>query len=328
MTYESGWDRPHAVEPHIDWQESDCYWFYDAAARVGGWHRIGQYPNRQQGQSSIFLYSEGGQRYLDRSIAVEESHCTRDAAGQMVGRSAANCLSDRVMHYRYQSDDAALDCIFCDGFYVPRDWVSGAFHTRATEKGHLEEAGRLRGTVRIGSESFTIDALAHRDRSWGPRSLAGLDVLWFCNGTTGPDLSWAAMKVQYAGGQSAAVGFVARHGVSEDISAIGANVVTAEDGVTPLRAALTLTVPSGDVDLDIRCTQGFIQRIAPGPFIVIDQNSRVTAEGRGGFADFGLVQNALRGEHMPASGELTLICAGDGLSPFVDLDAALRPQFR
>jgi hypothetical protein len=327
MGYESSWDRPHFAGDEENWQESDCYWFYDAAAGVGGWHRIGQYPNLGQGQSSIFLYAEGGQRFLDRSISIGSNDCSRSATGQVTGRSSVEPLTDRTMHYRYAAPDAELNCVFSEGFYEPRDWVTGAFHQRATEKGHLEEAGRLKGSVRIGQQRYEINALAHRDRSWGSRNLSGLDVLWFCNGTTGPELSWAAMKVRYAGGQSAAVGFVARGEVTQDINAIRANVVTAEDGVTPLRAALVLSTEDGDLSLSIQPIQGFIQRIAPGPFIVTDHSSFVTAEGKTGFADLGLVLNALRGEYLPGESELVLTCAGDGLSDFIDLGTNLLSAF-
>lgn len=328
MGYDVSWDLPHVVQTEDSWQESDCYWWFDAAAGVGGWHRVGQYPNLGTGQSNVFLYEIGGQRFLDRRIDVPGSECVRTDRGQRVGKSMVDCLAPQEMQYRYAASEAEFDLTFSDSFYEPRDWVSAdrAGKALATETGHLEVAGKLRGTVRIGDRAFKIDALAHRDRSWGPRNLYGLDVLWFCNGSAGPELSWAAMDVRLDNGQKRTVGYIARGTVTEDITSCEVNILTAADGLTPLRGFMTLSSASGSIDLDIQTVQGFMQRIAPGPFIALDQSSRVFVNGKEGFADFAVVQNALHGEYMPSTrAELTITCIEEGLTDFQPHAPALAP---
>jgi len=329
--YAPDWDLPHHPGPEDSWQESDCYWWFDKALGIGGWHRIGQYENQALGQSSIFLYEIGGSRFLDRSVAVPGAECRRTATGQNVGRSAVECLAPQIMRYRYVSDRASVDLQFAESFYEPRDWMIGGRHEKAlaTETGHLEVGGRIRGKVQIGNREAEVDALAHRDRSWGPRNLHGLDVLWFCNGTAGPDLSWTVMDVRLSSGHKRTVGFIARGKQTEDINRVEVNVITAADAITPLRGFVTLASASGAIDLDIHTNQGFMQRIAPGPFIVIDQSSRVFVDGREGFADFGVVQNALHGEHLPETeAEVRLTCVVDGTSTFQSHAKAIAPGLR
>lgn len=329
--YAHDWDLPHPPGPEPSWQESDCYWWFDKKQGLGGWHRIGQYPNLGTGQSSIFLYAIDGSRYLDRTIDVPAALCSRHAVGQKVGRSSVECQAPQVLRYRYETNEAEVDLRFEESFYEPRDWVKSGRAEKAleTETGHLEVSGRLRGTVRLGAQVAEIDALAHRDRSWGPRNLHGLDVLWFCNGTTGPDLSWTAMDVRLSSGHRRTVGFIVRGRETKDIHAVDVNVVTAADGVTPLRGYLTLRAVDDTLDLEVITTQGFMQRIAPGPFIALDQSSRVFAEGREGFADFAVVQNAVRGQHLPATElEAGLTCVVDGTSAFLPHGRAIAPGLR
>ena len=68
MTYDESWDRPHRPGANPLWQESDCYWFYDAAKGVGGFHRIGQTPAKGIGQVMLFVFDEGGEGFV-RPIA-------------------------------------------------------------------------------------------------------------------------------------------------------------------------------------------------------------------------------------------------------------------
>ncbi|MER1967109.1 hypothetical protein [Castellaniella sp. GW247-6E4] len=330
MGYEESWDYPHTVGPEENWQESDCYWWLDAEARIGGWHRIGWYPNQKIGQSSIFLYEMGGDRFLDRNIEISADQCARAEAHQVVGLSKISMLAPLRPAFEYKGVDAEVSLIFEESFYTPRDWISGAktAYDLQSETGHLEVSGRLRGTLRIADRVFDVNALAHRDRSWGPRNLVGFDVLWFCNGTTGPQLSWAAMDIRLAGGHRRTVGFVVREGRSEELISCGVNVLTAADGVTPLRAFMTLETPSESLNLEIETVQGFMQRIAPGPFIVTNQSSLIRVDGQVGFGDFGVVQNALRGSYIPMAAELRLTCVEDGLSPFVDHRSVLLPTVR
>lgn len=327
MKYEPSWDLPHDPKQDVTWQESDCYWFFDSKAGVGGWHRIGQYPNKGIGQSSLFLYSIGGKRFLDRSIEVPATQCSQMKNGRMVGRSSVECVEPQVMRYQYNHDESNVNLLltFEESFYGPRDWFETGDVPSAWNKGHLEVAGRLRGEVEIDGSRYKLDALAHRDRSWGPRSLQGTDVFWFCNGTTGPELSWASTKARLPTGEFIDIGFVIRDGQAEDVKGIDINVLTAFDGLTILRAFMTLKTESWALDLDIRTNQGFMNRPFPEPLMVLDQSAVVIAEGRTGFADFASLQNVLRGDHLPQGSEVRLTCVEDGLSDYQNHSDAFAP---
>ena len=87
MAYDDSWDRPHVASRDDQWQESDCYWFFDRAKGVGGFHRIGFYPNRAQGKSMLFVWA-GDRRYYAkdwgnlRLIALDGGIECRDGCTQ------------------------------------------------------------------------------------------------------------------------------------------------------------------------------------------------------------------------------------------------------
>ncbi len=324
MSYESSWDLPHPPEAEENWQESDCYWFFDAKAGIGGWQRIGYHPNRPQGQSAIFIYKIGGKRFLRRQIDVDGSRCRRTERGQTVGPASTTCVSPKVMRYTYDEPDASLSLEFVESFYEPRDWMTGDGYKRETEKGHLECGGRVRGKIRLGDQTYEVDALAHRDRSWGPRSVHGLDVLWFSVGTLGPDLSWAAMKVRYAEtGQYAKVGFVARSGASSDLVDVDVNTTFASDGMTPLQSIWKLQTEEETISLKCTPIQGFVHRLVPGAFMATGHTSIVECEGKQGFCDFAVALNPYHGAHLPTEKETVTTCSQDGLSDFQPHDRAV-----
>lgn len=317
MSYDPSWDVPHTPEAEENWQESDCYWFYDSKAGIGGWQRIGFHPNRPQGQSAVFLYKIGGKRFLRRLIDVPASQCSRTDRGQTIGPASAICVTPKVMRYAYDEPEASLDLEFFESFYEPRDWMTGGGYKRETEKGHLECGGRVRGKIRLGGQTYDVDALAHRDRSWGPRSITGLDVLWFSVGTMGPELSWAAMKVRYAEtGQYAKVGFVAREGACSDLVDVEVNTTFASDGLTPLRSVWDLRTSEGSLTLDCTPVQGFIHRLVPGAFMATGHTSVVEAEGKLGFCDLAVALNPYHGSHLPTDKETLITCSQEGLGDF------------
>ena len=65
-------EAPHRAGPEDGWQESDCYWFYDQAAGVGGYHRIGMRPNRGTAQVMLMVFALGGERFTRNDSFVND----------------------------------------------------------------------------------------------------------------------------------------------------------------------------------------------------------------------------------------------------------------
>ncbi|HKY91870.1 MAG TPA: hypothetical protein VJM11_12555 [Nevskiaceae bacterium] len=320
MTYDESWDRPHAPLDHPLWQESDCYWFRDAERGIGGFHRIGQHPNTGVGQVMLFVFEEGGQRY--RHVAEHALGAgARTSSGQRVHTSGVEALGGGAMRFSWADGDCAGDLRFEDPFYLPRDWSVGGHGAAARAQmnagGHLECAGRLRGTVRLGARELTVDALAHRDRSWGPRDVTRVAQHRMCTGTVGRAFSFAAFTLAFKPAGRHAAGFVVREGIEEDVTGVRVLATLDNDGLTAVGGETQLTLASGE-RLVVPCAarQSFLH-VTSG-YVATDAISIFTYGGQPGFCDLEIANNPHHGSHVPGPAEVNGVCITDGLSSCVD----------
>ena len=176
MGYQDADDRPHAPLDDARWQESDCVWFADWNAGLTGFFRIGQHPAQATGAVLAYVARSDGPDW--RGCFTSEDHA-RDSHGQRVGAAHAEAVAPRVMRYRWADAACSADVTFADSFYEPRGWAKDAsasgLNDTINSQGHLECTGRLTGSVTLAGEEIVIDALAHRDRSWGVRPVGSRD---------------------------------------------------------------------------------------------------------------------------------------------------------
>jgi len=326
MSYDPSWNRSHAPSGDESWQESDAYWFYDAKIGIGGWHRVGQHPDQKTGQDCHFLFVEGGERAL--SLAPDKGAIlSRTEEGQSVGTSYARHVDGDVMNFGWDDTSSSAQLEYYESFYTPRNWKAEAEDAEYSDQvnaagGHLEVAGRLRGAVRVGNAEYEIDALAHRDKSWGNRNLHEFSALWFSNGTVGPELSWASMMVRMTNGAVMKMGFIVREGMSEDITDILTSVSLSDDGLSSTGAHFKLITPTQELSVPMQPKQGFMQTFPPS-MIVTDHCSSVEIDGREGFCDLAVVSNPFRGSFIPTASDVRAICVDEGLSPAADYSQLL-----
>lgn len=81
--------------------------------------------------------------------------------------TSLRCLEPlKKYHVTYRSEEHDVDLVWdavLPAFSQPRGDVPYLF------AGHIDHPGRATGTVRIGDETFAVDCISQRDRSWGPR---------------------------------------------------------------------------------------------------------------------------------------------------------------
>jgi hypothetical protein len=316
--YTDAWEVPHTPGPQPAWQESDCYWFYDARQGVGGFHRIGQSPHRGVGQTILFAFDRFGERFRQ----VRDHHTgpgSRFAAGQEVGSSRTDYLGEARVRYRWTEPDCAGDLTFAEPFYTPRDWSrrghGGAVLKDLNADGHLECSGRLTGDLRIGARRYTIDALAHRDRSWGPRDHGVLGHHRMISGTVGPAFSIASFTFAPRGGGRMSSGFVVRDGREDDIVDLGVAALVEADGLTVRGAQIAATLESGEiVRFAASGVQGFLTPVEDICYSS-DTISTMTLPEGAGFLDIEMSFNPARPGSPPAARDLIGIAIEEGLSP-------------
>lgn len=320
MTYDESWDRPHRPGANPLWQESDCYWFYDAANGVGGFHRIGQTPAKGIGQVMLFVFEEGGERFMSvRDFPLAPA--ARGDTWHAVANSRAEALGDKRMRFTWGQQETEGDLEFYESFYAPRDWSRTGRAAKALNDmnadGHLECSGRVRGNVRVGGRTHRIDALAHRDRSWGPRDHSVVVQHRMFSGTVGPALSFAAFTITMKHVGTHAAGFVVRDGIETDIKSLDVLTTFENDGATVAGGTAYLTLADGG-DLVIPCSgvQGMLSNVHD-LFFATDTISTVDWNGAKGFCDIEVSNNPGRGSYIPTPADVSRICASKGLSAFV-----------
>jgi len=323
--YEESWDRPHRAGPEDGWQESDCYWFWDREAGVGGYHRVGMRPNAGTAQVMLMVFALGGERYTLNDSFTRDRRITaanRTPEGQRVDGHHAGSLGGGRMRYGWEEDQTTGDLEFLESFYEPRNWPGHTSRTMASVNagGHLECSGRIRGTVVINGRSYAVDALAHRDRSWGFRdhSIIEFHRYRLSTGTVGPAFSFATHAITLKGRGTSTGGFVAREGVTEDV--VDARVLTLldADGFTSMGAQTVLTLASGErLRIPARVVQGYVNPLGEGTFATCSI-AELEEGGHAGFQNLEVSPNPGRGTYVPGPEDGSLHSVVSGLSTTAD----------
>lgn len=111
---------------------------------------------------------------------------------------------------RHESPRIALDVVFearMEANPVAPEASPGMF------LGHLEQAGRVRGRVRIGEREHVVDCGSVRDRSWGPRAMRSDLRLGNAHGTSrAGDAFFAYVNPDAAGREAVTSGYLLRDG--------------------------------------------------------------------------------------------------------------------
>lgn len=329
MNYDESWNCPHKPGEDISWQESDCYWFFDNKARVGGYHRMGQTPNKDGGAGQVmaFFFKEGGQ-YFRQTTEIPADQCGRGKDCQHIGSHTVKSLGEDQIAFGYEGADCDVNLEFYEQFYIPRNWMneddenSAAIEEGFNSDGHLEVAGRVKGRVRIGDEEYEIDALAQRDRSWGNRDWSTARQGRQITGTIGKNLSWTAVVGQMEeGGFVFKVGFVARDGETTDIKDIKVLASVDYDCFTVGQMKVRLLLADGShVDLTGHSMQGFLTIWQSDTDSMICSHNLVEAEHDGikGLSNFDCTFRPRKGKYIPTEGDLSLTRLQDGLHDAAD----------
>jgi len=278
----------------LHWRESHYFMFYDEAHDLAGFTTMGFQPNEGQCDAGLLLFRRGRLAYLypkrDVPFAGSWDHWT-------VGDLRYE-LVEPLQSWRITLNDkrAQADLTFhgVSPVYDYRDNVDTLPASVATA--HYEQAGRVRGTVTIKGQPIQVDAVGHRDHSWGVRDWAGpANWKWitalFDDGAGGLRFALNAWEVLLQGGERTVNGFVfdgqTNHGLAP---ATRFELEYEGDGRTPRRVALHLVT---DDELEYRVTGAprALFPLAKHDTIINEQMSEFVLEGAGGDAcGYGVIE--------------------------------------
>jgi hypothetical protein len=96
--------------------------------------------------------------------------------------TSLRCLEPlKKYHVTYKSEEHDVDIVWdavLPAFSQPRGDVPYLF------AGHIDHPGRATGTIRVGNETFAVDCISQRDRSWGPRLENRTLRMGYCHAVT------------------------------------------------------------------------------------------------------------------------------------------------
>ena len=113
----------------------------------------------------------------------------------------------RVFEFAYESRDLALDLRY-EGVIPPL--VTDA--TPPFNKGHIDQIGRVTGTMTLRGEEIAVDCFAMRDRGWGPRQDGRQPKVGYAYGTVSPEHAFLSISIDQQGDDLVSSGFLQRDG--------------------------------------------------------------------------------------------------------------------
>ncbi len=124
---------------------------------------------------------------------------------------------------------------------------------------------RVRGTVTVGDESFTLDAVGQRDHSWGVRDWWSMDWVWSA-GQLDDGTRMHAVDLRLPGAPPIGVGYVQAPGADVvEMETVTATETIGDDGLP--RHARLLLHPGG---LDVEA-----EPLGHGPLLLADDDGHV-----------------------------------------------------
>ena len=276
----------HQPSKHVEWNESYYFIFYDKEKKIGGMSRLGFKPNKKEGMTFFFLFLPDG--------SVAAYHADDDASGypdtMQVSGVRHHCLEDGKWHYSFEGpllifDDSKNFAKVKENPEVITDLVGGkidlhydAFNEtyeysehmtpesleigKKTGDMHWEQIGKVKGTVKIGVETFEIDGcIGQRDHTHGIRDWTGIGnwfyfVIWF-----NENLCLNPAAVVMDDGRIGSGGFIYKDGENIPLKTIRMlDHSYQDDGVFPISTELEL-VDAKD--------QKYILKAYPGTIIPV-----------------------------------------------------------
>jgi hypothetical protein len=262
----------HAAGPERLWNESYYFDFAAPDGSIGGYVRLGLYPNWERawywatvvrpGEPAIMVTDNAaplpppGQTRL-RTGAYEAAQVISDplCSARLRLSATAALLAEPAAAYRGQSAGSA-------GLELDLEWVTAGGVYPYKDLRRYEVPCRVTGTVRLDGHEIAIDGWGERDHSWGERDWWQISWLWSSgrlgDGTAfhgmqaniGFPIPWPAFLVTPAGELSHVSGFGAETVFGADDFPAGSRLRLpgAPMSAVPLALApVAMTSPDGRV---------------------------------------------------------------------------------
>lgn len=188
-------DHVHLPRDDRKWRESYYFSFFDERSGLGGFNSIGRRPASGHTGSINVLWGpdrptlvaseyDSAERHDDDHLVANLRYRAHEAFGawQLTfdgrlndGGSDVECDHDALGPTEKspaEKRDVTYDLTFTPD--APPYLYEEAQHWRRLFDGHIDEVGRVTGTVTIGGKTVEIDGRGAKDHSWGVRDWYGV----------------------------------------------------------------------------------------------------------------------------------------------------------
>ncbi len=198
--------RQNIPDGKPDWTENIALTVYDPRANVSLFGHLGRLqPDRRIWEGLSLLYLPDGSAYANRSLGLSlgaarngDYHYQPLIPGKL-WRYTFNGVAQRVnpedLRRRAVADEPFVEA----GYDLLFEAIEPVFNMHksdlASERMHLEHAGRMRGVVKIGGQAFEMDCTAYRDHSMSQRTFTTLDSETWVNAAFPSGRVFSALEV-------------------------------------------------------------------------------------------------------------------------------------
>jgi len=236
-------DCPHRPGDDPSFQESSLFVWYDLAAGIGGFWRLGQEPVIGELNSCFGVFTSDGLRFRSNVTGVPMDSGDRGETHMGWGGALRVNLDTLSIHADFPDLQASLR--FQD-FFPRYDWFA-LLRRPAAPSSHFEVAGRMTGRIAIAGREIEINALGYRDRSWGPRSWGGMRGTRWWPSVFGPDLCFFLTASLHEPNHYGAYGYLIRDGVPQSLTDVDIGAMLDSDAISPRSGVGRFTMAGGEV---------------------------------------------------------------------------------
>jgi hypothetical protein len=305
---EEGTHMPTDNDPSF--QESALFAWYDLKSGLGGFWRIGQEAVAGALNSCFGMFTADGLRFRSNVTGVPMAAADRGETHMGWGKVLRADLSQLAIKADFPDCEASLK--FSDFHPRYHHYPLVNIPVSTEQHGHhFECSGRMTGRVRVGNSELEVDALAYRDRSWGPRRWGTMRATRWWPFVFGPDLCGNILAVVDESGYRGCRGYIIRDGVPYAVAEGDVAVTLDYDAIGPRSGYAPFVLENGEkMELHHERKDGIVLHVRG--YTAVESIGLARWGDRVGMSDLEVCTNPTGGTKPPV---MTLNANnGDGLS--------------
>ncbi len=245
------------------WTET-CWWtFFVPERKLSG--QLYPFFRTNQGVAAcaVYLWNDEGDQFHTALYARQTWHLP------LPDQPLTDITLPNGLHYRCLSPRTSYHLTYRDpdgedvGVDLRFDAVLEPNHDG---HGHLDQPGRITGTIRLDGEDIPVDCYGLRDRSWGRRGGFGKNIIkhgghnaGYCYGTASPDQAFHLLAFDKGNGRCEVVhGYNVADGRFAKLTGGVREVRERDEAGNPVRVHVSATDELGrELEIDGRCVNAF-----------------------------------------------------------------------